>query len=409
MKPRRPFSRRTTYLVFGQPKVEQPEIDEVVETLRSGWLGTGPKAAEFERRFAAYCGATSAVAVSSCTAGMHLCLLEAGAGPGTGVITSTLTFPAGVNVILHTGARAFLVDVDRNTMNLSPQHLRAFLEEECQPDPRSGRWHHRRGGEEIRAVVPVHFAGRPCDMDAIAPLAAEYGLTVIEDAAHAIEARYRGRKVGSISPFTCFSFYATKNLTTGEGGMVTLTDQGIAGDFRIKTLHGIRHDAWSRFESEGAPRYEVVSPGYKYNMTDIQASIGLHQLARLEQRLVRRVQIWERYDRELAGLPLELPPLPEADTTHARHLYTVLVDEERAGMSRDDFRRRLHELNIGTGVHFVAIHLHDYYRKKLGYAPEDLPAATFISQRTVSLPLSGHLTDEDVDDVVAAVREAVGR
>jgi dTDP-4-amino-4,6-dideoxygalactose transaminase len=406
MRPAAP-RRRPTYLVFGQPKIEQAEIDEVVDTLRSGWIGTGPKAAEFERRFAEYCNVASAVAVSSCTAGMHLCLLEIGAASGVGVITSPLTFPATVNVILHTGARPFLVDVDRATMNLSPTRLRQFLERDCIRDARTGRPQHRQTGADIRAVIPVHFAGRPCDMDAIASLATEHGLTVIEDAAHAIEARYHGRKVGGISPFTCFSFYATKNLTTGEGGMVTLTDTDVAAQMKIKTLHGISQDAWSRFESEGAPSYEVVSPGYKYNMTDIQASIGLHQLARIESNLRRREEIWARYDRELEGLPIELPAPVGADSVHARHLYTVLVDEKRSGITRDDFRRRLHQANIGTGVHFIAIHLHDYYRRRLGYSEEDLPEASHISARTVSLPLSPNLTEDDVDDVLTASRTSL--
>lgn len=399
--------RRSTYLVFGQPKIEQPEIDEVVDTLRSGWIGTGPKTADFESRFADYSGAASAVAVSSCTAGMHLCLLQVGAGPGAGVITSPMTFPATVNVILHTGARPFLVDIEPDTMNLSPQRLQQFLERDCVRDPKTGRPRHRTTNEDIRAVIPVHFAGRPGDMDAITALAADYGLIVIEDAAHAIEARYHGRKVGSISPFTCFSFYATKNLTTGEGGMVTLTDAELASRMRIETLHGISHDAWSRFEAAGAPSYEVVSPGYKYNMTDIQASIGLHQLARIEHHLRRREEIWARYDRELADLPIDTPAPVDAAVVHARHLYTVLIDEQRCSVARDAFRRRLHEANIGTGVHFVAIHLHDYYRRRLGYAAEDLPAATYVSTRTVSLPLSAHLSDEDVADVVTAARNAI--
>ena len=401
------MKRRATYLVFGQPRIEQAEIDEVVDTLRSGWIGTGPKAAAFEQRFAEYCGAASAVAVSSCTAGMHLCLLETGTGPGTGVITSPLTFPATANVILHTGARPFLVDVEPDTMNLSPGCLRQFLERDCTRDAETGRPRHKRTGEDIRAVIPVHFAGRPCDMDAITSLASEHGLTVIEDAAHAIEARYHGRKVGGLSPFTCFSFYATKNLTTGEGGMVTLTDVEAAERMRIETLHGISHDAWSRFEAEGAPSYEVVSPGYKYNMTDIQASLGIHQLARIEQNLGRRAEIWARYDRELAGLQIDLPAPVDPDTVHARHLYTVLVDQKRCGITREEFRRRLHEENIGTGVHFVAIHLHDYYRRRLGYAAGDLPEAARISARTVSLPLSPHLNDDDVADVIAAVRRAL--
>ena len=401
------MTKRPTYLVFGQPRIEQAEIDEVVDTLRSGWIGTGPKAAEFERRFAAYCEAPSAVAVSSCTAGMHLCLLEVGVGPGTGVITSPLTFPATVNVILHAGARPFLVDIDRRTMNLSPERLRQFLDRECIRDPKTNRPRHRATNADIRALMPVHFAGRPCDMDAIGALAAEHRLAVIEDAAHAIEARYHGRKVGSISPFTCFSFYATKNLTTGEGGMVTLTGADAAAGLKVNKLHGISHDAWSRFEAEGAPSYEVVSPGYKYNMTDIQASIGLHQLERVETNLRRREAIWSRYDRELADLPITLPAAAEGDTIHARHLYTILVDPDRSGITRDNFRRRLHEGNIGTGVHFIAIHLHEYYRRKLGYEAAHLPDASYVSERTVSLPLSAHLTEEDVTDVVQAAAAAL--
>ncbi len=401
------MKKRDNYLVFGQPRIEQAEIDEVVDTLRSGWIGTGPKAAEFERRFAAYCEVPTAVAVSSCTAGMHLCLLEVGAGPGTGVITSTLTFPSTVNVILHAGARPFLLDIDRGTMNLSPERLRQFLERECVRDPKTGRPRHRATDADIRAIMPVHFAGRPCDMDAIGALAAEHRLVVIEDAAHAIEARYHGRKVGSISPFTCFSFYATKNLTTGEGGMVTLTGADAAAGLKVNKLHGISHDAWSRFEAEGAPSYEVVSPGYKYNMTDIQASIGLHQLERVEANLRRREAVWARYDRELAHLPITLPAAAEDDTTHARHLYTVLVDPDRSGITRDDFRRRLHEANIGTGVHFIAIHLHDYYRRKLGYEAADFPDAAYVSKTTVSLPLSAHLTEQDVTDVVEAAGVAL--
>jgi dTDP-4-amino-4,6-dideoxygalactose transaminase len=396
--------RRSTYLVFGRPTIEQAEIDEVVDTLRSGWIGTGPKTAEFERRFATHRGAAGAIAVSSCTAGMHLCLLESGAAPGIGVITSPLTFPATVNVILHTGARPFLVDVDRSTMNLSPDRLLEFLERDCVRDPATGRPRHRRTNDDIRILIPVHFAGRPCDMDSIRRIADAHGLTVIEDGAHAIEAVYKGRPIGSISPFTCFSFYATKNLTTGEGGMVTLTDPDVASRLRVMALHGISHDAWSRFEAGGAPGYEVVAAGYKYNMTDIQASIGLHQLERLDTNRRRREEIWARYDRGLGDLGLELPAPPEPGTVHARHLYTVLVDKERCGIPRDDFRRRLHEANIGTGVHFIAIHEHEYYRRRLGYGAEDLPEASYISSRTVSLPLSADMTDGDVEDVVQAAR-----
>ena len=399
---------RSRYLVFGAPRIEQAEIDEVVATLRSGWLGTGPKTAEFERRFAAYVGAQCAVAVSSCTAALHLSLLAIKAAPGVAVITSPLTFAATANAIIHTGAQPLFVDVDRDTMNISPAGLRAFLERECDRDPRSGRARHRASGAEIAALVPVHFAGRPCDMDAIAAIARDYRLAVVEDAAHAIESRYHGRKIGSLSTTTCFSFYVTKNITTAEGGMVTTDDRELADRLKVAALHGLSRDAWTRYSDAGFKHYRVVYPGYKYNMTDIQASLGLHQLARIDEYHRRRTAIWEMYDRAFADLPLTLPAPPAPDTTHARHLYTVLVDQQAAGMTRDEFQQRLHERKIGSGIHFVSLHLHDFYRDTFGFQADDFPQAAFISARTISLPLSAGLTDEDVADVIAAVRDILG-
>lgn len=398
---------RRDYLVFGRPQIEEDEIAEVVATLRSGWLGTGPKTARFEREFAAYCEAEHAVAVSSCTAALHLSLLAAEIGPGCGVITTPMTFASTANAVLHRGGSLFLVDIEPDTMNLAPDRVREFVATECEPDPHSGRPRHRVTGIEIRAILPVHFAGRPCAMDAIEALARDCGWRVIEDAAHAIEARYRGRKIGNIGDFTCFSFYATKNLTTGEGGMITLRDGAVAERLRATALHGLSLDAWARRGGTGTRHYEVLVPGYKYNLTDIAASLGLHQLRRIETNLARRETVWARYDEELSDLPLSLPAPVESDTRHARHLYTVLVDPQQAGIDRDELRRRLHARNIGTGIHFVGIHLHEFYRKSLGVRPEQFPEATRVSERTLSLPLAPNLTDEDVADVIAAVRASL--
>lgn len=398
---------RRDYLVFGRPQIEEAEIAEVVATLRSGWLGTGPKTAQFEQEFAAYCEVPHAVAVSSCTAALHLSLLAGGVGPGIGVISSPMTFASTANVVLHRGATLLLADIDRESMNLSVDAVRAFARESCTRIPRTGRLRHRATGVEIGAIIPVHFAGRPCAMDEIEALAREYGWTIVEDAAHAIEARHHGRKIGSIGDFTCFSFYATKNVTTGEGGMITLADGGVAAQLRTMALHGLSRDAWARRGTKGAPHYEVLMPGYKYNLTDLAASIGLHQLRRVEANLGRRESIWARYDRAFADLPLVLPHPAAGDTRHARHLYTVLVDAQRAGLDRDELRRRLDARNIGTGIHFVGIHLHDFYRVHLGLAPEDLPEATYVSERTLSLPLAANLSDDDVGDVIAAVRDAL--
>jgi dTDP-4-amino-4,6-dideoxygalactose transaminase len=400
---------RDSYLVFGRPHIEEDEIAEVVATLRSGWLGTGPKTAQFEREFAAYCEAPCAVAVSSCTAALHLSLMSVGAGPGTGVITSPLTFASTANVVFHRGAELFLVDIDLDTLNLSPAKIEEFLARECDRDGRSGRPRHRASGAEIVALMPVHFAGRPCDMEAIEAIARRHRLKIVEDAAHAIEARVGGRKIGSIGDLTCFSFYATKNVTTGEGGMITLADEEVAATLRTTALHGLSLDAWKRFSNRESLHYEVMVPGYKYNLTDIAASIGLHQLRRVERNLARREAIWARYDHGLAGLPLVLPPAPAANSRHARHLYTLLVDPAAAGIDRDELRRRLHVRNIGTGIHFVSVHLHEFYRRHLGLAPEDLPNANCVSERTLSLPLAANLDDRDIDDVIEAVHDSLRR
>ena len=386
-----PIRGRDDFLVFGAPAIGDEEIAEVVASLRSGWLGTGPKVARFEADFAAYEAGPHAVAVSSCTAALHLSMLALEVQPGDEVITTALTFAATVNAIIHAGATPVLVDVDPATMNLDPAAAAAVV------------------GERTRAILPVHFAGRPCDIDALAKLRDERGLVLIEDCAHAIETEYHGRHAGTFGDFGCFSFYVTKNVVTGEGGMVLARREEDAARIKVLALHGMSKDAWKRFSDEGYRHYYVTECGYKYNMTDLQAALGIHQLARVERNWERRRQIWGRYQAELDGLGLGLPAEPEPGTRHALHLYTVLVDEERCGVARDPFLEAMTAQGIGVGVHYLAIPEHPYYRERFGWRPGDYPAAQRIGRQTVSLPLSPALSDADVADVVRAVRRVLGR
>ena len=380
---------REEYLVFGRPQILEAEIDEVVATLRSGWIGTGPRVAAFESRFRDYIGAKHAVAVHSCTAALHLAMLAIGVKSGDEVIVPSMTFVATANVVIHAGGRPVLADVDRDTMCIDPDDAA------------------RRVTSRTRAIIPVHFAGRPCQMDAILELASRQGLRVIEDAAHAIETLYRGHHAGTLGDLGAFSFYATKNVTTGEGGMVTTADPTWASRIKTLALHGLSADAWQRFSDEGFKQYEVVEPGFKYNMMDLQAALGLHQLQRAELNLRRRREIWDRYDDAFKDLPVFLPRAEEEGTRHARHLYTLLVDIGRLRVGRDEIQLALHRQKIGTGIHYRAVHLHRYYREAFGYRRGDLPNSEWISDRTLSLPLSPALTDEDVADVTFAVRHTL--
>lgn len=380
---------REKYLVFGAPLIEEAEINEVVDSLRSGWLGTGPKVAKFEQMFREYTGAEYALALNSCTAGLHLAMLAAGVGGGDEVITTPMTFCATVNSIIHTGATPVLVDCDRETQLIDPQRI----EDAITP--------------KTRAIVPVHLCGRPCDLDAIADIARRHDLVVIEDAAHAIEAVYKGRKIGNISHLTCFSFYVTKNMVTGEGGMVTTNNPDFAEKIKIYGLHGMSKDAWKRFSDEGYKHYQVVVPGFKYNMMDIQAAIGIHQLPRVDQWLARRNELWQIYNEAFANLPVGSPAADEPNTLHARHLYTLMIDEEQCGLNRDQFMQRLHKQNIGTGVHYLGVHLHPYYREHFGYQPQDFPNATWLSERTMSIPFSPKLSDGDVEDVIISIKRVL--
>ena len=374
---------------FAPPDLGRDEIAEVVATLESGWLSTGPRVRQFEQSFADYVGATHAVAVNSCTAALHLSLVACGIGPGDEVVTTPLTFCATTNVVVHTGATPVLADIDPVTMNLDPAAAAAALT------------------SRTRALVPVHYAGRPVAMQPFLQLARPRGIAVIEDAAHCVEGVDDGRKVGAIGDFTCFSFYATKNLTTGEGGMVTTDDGAAAGRMRIASLHGMDRDAWRRYAPGSTAQYDVVMPGYKYNMMDIQAAIGQQQLARLAQMHARRAALSARYDRELAGLPLRLPAPAPTGSVHAHHLYPGLVDVAAAGVTRDQLQARLAERGISTSVHFRAIHLHPYYREQYGFTRGMFPIAEAVSDTTLSLPVSPALSDGDVDRVIEALHDSL--
>ena len=384
-----PVREKSRFLVFGAPAIEEPEIEEVLATMKSGWLGTGPRVAQFERDIMAYKGSAHAAAVNSCTAALHLSLLASDLKPGDEVITTPLTFCATVNAIIHAGATPVLADIDPVTLNIDPAQVRARLT------------------ARTRALLPVHFAGRSCDMDALGDIAREHGLVMIEDCAHAIETEYHGRKAGTLGEFGCLSFYATKNIVTGEGGMVITDDEARAARVKVLALHGMSKDAWKRFGDEGFKHYQVVEVGFKYNMMDLQAAIGIHQLARIEPYWLKRESLWQRYDKEFSGLPLDLPAAPEPDTRHGYHLYTVLVDEQRAGISRDAFLDAMTRQGIGVGVHYLSLPEHPVYQQRLGWRPEDYPHAMRIGRQIVSLPLSAKLTPRDVDDVVEAVNRVL--
>ncbi len=382
---------RDDYLVFGSPQLLEDEIEEMVATLRSAWIGTGPRVATFEEQFREYVGAEHAVAVHSCTAALHLAMVAVGIKPGEEVIVPAMTFASTANSVVHAGGRPVLADVDRSTMCLAPENIEEVVT------------------ERTRAVIPVHFAGRPCEIRQIVRLAAEKRLAVIEDCAHAIETLIDGRHAGTFGDFGAFSFYATKNVVTGEGGMVTTSSADRAARVKRLALHGLSADAWKRFSDEGFRHYEVVEPGFKYNMMDLQAALGIHQLARVEANLRRREEIWRRYDEAFAKLPVFQPAHPAPGTRHARHLYTLLLDVENLRATRDDVMMALHRANIGTGVHYRALHLHPFYRDTFGYRPGQFPNAEWISERTLSLPLSPKLTDDDVASVIAAVTRTLER
>lgn len=372
---------------FAPPSIGRAEIDEVIKTLQSGWLSTGPRVHAFERAFADYVGAKHAVAVNSGTAALHLALLASGIEPGDEVITTPLTFCATANVVVHAGATPRFADIDPITWNLSPDAVEAALT------------------ARTRAIVPVHYAGRPADMRAFRAIVKDHStIALIEDAAHAVETVAAGDKVGTTADYSCFSFYATKNLTTGEGGMLTTASDRGASAARVAALHGMTRNAWDRYAPGGTPHYDVVMPGYKYNMMDLQAAIGLHQLAKLDQHLAHRESLWQLYDEGLADLPLSRPaPVAKGDV-HARHLYTVLVDAG-APLGRDELVAAMARERVTASVHFRAVHLHSYYAKRFGFTRGMFPQAEAVSDRVVSLPLSSGTTAGDVHRVIDVLRQ----
>lgn len=379
---------RDNFLVFGSPAIGEDEINEVVSCLRSGWLGTGPRVAQFEKDFAAYklVDNTHVAAVNSCTAALHISMIASGIGPGDEVITTPMTFCATVNAIIHSGATPILADIDPLTLNINPEMIEAAIT------------------PHTRAILPVHFAGRPCEMDAIMTIADKHGLKVIEDCAHAIETEYKGKKAGTIGNFGCFSFYVTKNIVTGEGGMVLARNLKDIERIKILALHGMSKDAWSRFSDAGYKHYQVVECGFKYNMMDLQAAIGIHQLKRIKSYRERREEIWSLYMDKLSGLPITLPAPVNEDQVHAFHLFTLQIDDDECGISRDEFLSGMTKQNIGIGVHYMSIPEHSYYQQHYGWVPEKFQNAMNVGRKTVSLPLSPALTDNDVNDVIEAVR-----
>jgi dTDP-4-amino-4,6-dideoxygalactose transaminase len=380
--------KRSAFLPFSPPLIGEEEVREVVDTLRSSWITTGPKTKRFESEFATYVEAPGALALSSCTAALHTALVTLGVGPGDEVITTPLTFTASVNVIEHVGARPVLVDVEPDTLNIDPGEVEAAVT------------------SRTRAILPVHYAGQPVDLDRLWALADVYRLAVVEDAAHAVSARYKGRLIGSGTNPAAFSFYATKNLTTAEGGMLT-GDPDFLARARVVSLHGMSRDAWKRYDKGGSWFYEVLLPGFKYNMTDIQAALGLCQLRKLEQFQHRRREVVSQYNRAFADEPALELPVTRPEVEHAWHLYVLRLRPEALTIDRDRFIQELADRNIGTSVHFIPVHLHPYYRDKYSFTPNSFPVAYQSYKRILSLPLSAGLSDRDAGDVIEAVLDVV--
>lgn len=385
------MSKRQEFLPYNVPLMEEDDIAEVVDTLRSGWIAKGPKTMEFEKQFAAYVGAKYAVAVNSCTAALHLSLVAAGLGEGAEVLTTPMTFAASVNVVIHTGAKPVLVDIEPVTMNIDPKKIREKIT------------------SRTKAIIPVHIAGHPCEMDEIMEIAREHNLFVLEDGAHAVYTQYKGKMIGAIGNATAFSFYATKNLVTGEGGMVTTNNEDLYNKIRVMSAHGMSRNAWNRYAEVGSWYYEILSPGYKDNMSDIMAGLGLSQLAKLERMQGLRQGIADYYQAEFGKIPELEVPVELAYARHAWHLYIIKLNLDKLSIDRGKFIEELKEENIGTSVHFIPLHMHPYYRETYGYKKGDFPVAEGVFERIISLPLYPKMSMQDARDVVAAVQRIVER
>ncbi len=380
-----------TFLPFALPDIDETELAEVREALLSGWVTTGPKTRQFEAEFAAAVNAKHAIAVNSCTAAMHLALEAIGLERGDEVITTPYTFAATAEVIRYFDARPVLVDICPDDFNLNPALLEAAI------TPRT------------KAIIPIHIAGLPADLDAIQAVAQKHGLAVIEDAAHAFPTMYKGRMIGQISDFTCFSFYATKTITTGEGGMICTDNDAWAERCRIMALHGISKDAWKRYTAEGSWYYEIIAPGYKYNMTDVAAAMGLAQLRKAHTMWQRRREIAQVYNQAFANHPALQIPTDRPDSQHAWHLYMLRLRPDQLPLDRAQFITQLKEKNIGSSVHFIPLHLHPYYRETYGYQPDDFPMAYQEYQREISLPIYSKMSLSDVEYVIESVLTLAGQ
>jgi len=386
---------RDDFLPFARPSVSEDAINEVVESIRSGWLAMGPKTIRFEENFSKYTGASWSVSVNSATAGLHTTLLALDIGPGDEVITTPMTFAATVNTIMFAGARPVLADIDRNTLNIDPDKIEKAVT------------------KNTKAIIPVHFAGMPCDMDRIEAIADKYGLAIIEDAAHALGASYKGRKIGADRGkrrASVFSFHPTKNITTGEGGVICTGDEALAEKATVLRQNGMSKGAWNRYAAKGSANYDIFFPGLKYTMMDIQAAIGDSQLRELGSFNARRKEIVSFYMEELSKAEgLILPKPAPWEHEHSWHIFTPLVDTEKLGMSRDDFMAEMKKRNIGTALHYQAIHLFTCFSEATGLGRGSLPEAEYVSDRIVSLPLFPAMTDRDARDVVEAVFEICGK
>ncbi|HHT9146545.1 MAG TPA: DegT/DnrJ/EryC1/StrS family aminotransferase [Candidatus Wunengus sp. YC61] len=379
----------TEFLPFALPDIGEEEIAEVVDSLRSGWLTTGPKTKRFEEDFATFVGdGVEAIAVNSATAGLHLALEAIGIGPGDEVITTPYTFTATAEVIRYLGAHPVFVDINPTTFNIDPLKIEKAIT------------------QRTKAIIPVHFAGLACDMDPIMAIAKKCGLKIVEDAAHALPTTYRGKLVGTFeSDATVYSFYVTKTIATGEGGMIVLRDAKIANRCRVMRLHGINRDVFNRYTTtKPSWHYEVVAPGFKYNMTDIAASLGIHQLKKARAFQKRRAEMAAYYDEAFSDLPVILPPKAPKNDLHAWHLYVLRLDP-KVNISRDRFIESMAERGIGCSVHFIPLHLHPYWRDTYNLKPQDFPHALSVFERAVSLPLYTKMTEKDQKRVVEAVRE----
>jgi dTDP-4-amino-4,6-dideoxygalactose transaminase len=383
------------FLPFALPEIGQEEIDEVSDTLKSGWLTTGPKTARFEKEFGEFLAVPHALAVNSGTAGLHLALEAIGVGPGDKVITVSYTFTASAEVIRYLGADPVFVDIAPGTFNIDPEKLAALLASLGKGE-----------SSVIKAILPVHFGGQACEMETIMRLARDYGLKVIEDAAHALPCTSDGQMIGSVGDATVFSFYVTKPLATGEGGMITTHSDEIAKRIKVMRLHGINHDVWDRYTST-KPKwfYEVVAPGFKYNMTDIMAAIGIHQLRKVNQFRARRQWIAEQYTQAFSDLPMRTPYVARPQDKNSWHLYVIQLDLEKLQITRDEFIEKMAEKGIGTSVHFIPLHIQPYWRDRYGFKPDDFPIALDCYRRAVSLPIYSKMTDDDVERVIKTVPE----